>query len=187
MGGMPETERRQWDVSPRLVVGAAVPLAMAALAYALWWISDRLGYIGPLDRAAFGWVVVVPIWIASPLVAGFAWRVLDRRTTLAAAALVGTVIAATAALLLWQAIAFPACETGAVHSPQEMALPSVLFGAVVGGGVALSGLVSTRFARQGRPIAALVLGAAAGAFMVAAAILVVGAALVGPFCQRPHF
>jgi hypothetical protein len=64
-------------------------------------------------------------------------------------------------------------------------MPSLLFGAVVGGGMALSGLVSARFARQGRLIAALVLGAGAEVLMVAAAILVVGATLVGPFCQRP--
>jgi hypothetical protein len=182
---MNETARPGQNHLPRMAVACAVPLTLAGLAYALWWVSDRLGYVGPLDRAAFGWVVVVPVWIASPVVAGFAWSVLDRRTTLVVAALVGTVIAATSALLLWQAIAFPACETGAVHSPQEMALPSLLFGAVVGGGVALSGLVSTRFAQQGLLIAALVLGAGAEALMVAVAILVVAATLVGPACQRP--
>jgi hypothetical protein len=158
---------------------------VAAAAYLLWWISDRLGSIGPLDRAAFGWVVVIPTWIAAPVAAGLAWRRLDQRTTLAVAGFVGVVIAAVAAALLWQASAFPACETGAIHTPQEMVLPSVLFGAVVGGGLALSGLVTARFARQGRLITALVLGAAAEALMVAAVILVVGLALVGPGCQRP--
>ncbi len=185
MGTMIETAPSSQNPWPRLVVGAVLPLAVAGIAYLLWWISDRLLYVGPLDRAAFGWVVVIPTWIAAPAVAGLAWRRLDQHTTLAVAALVGTAIAAPAALLLWQAVAFPACETGAVHTPQEMALPSLLFGAVVGGGLALSGLVSTRFARQGRLIAALVLGAAAEALMVAVAILVVGATLVGPFCQRP--
>ena len=114
-----------------------------------------------------------------------AWRRLDQRTTLAVAVLVGAVIAAVAAVLLWQAIAFPACETGAIHAPQEMVLPSLLVGAVVGGGVALSGLVSARFARQGRLIAALGLGASAEVLMIAVAILVVGATLLGPSCQRP--
>ncbi|MBA2373099.1 MAG: hypothetical protein H0V74_02700, partial [Chloroflexi bacterium] len=46
--------------SARVAWGTAVPLALVALAYALWWLSDRLGYIGPLDRAAFGWAVVIP-------------------------------------------------------------------------------------------------------------------------------
>lgn len=170
---------------PRYVAAVAVPLALAGLAYLLWWISDRLLYVGPLDRAAFGWVVVIPTWIAAPVAAGFVWRTLDRRTTRVIAALVGTVIAAAAALLLWQAVAFPNCGTGTIHTPQEMVLPSLLVGAVVGGGVAWSGLVSARFARQGRPIAAVILGAAAEAFMVAAVILVAALTLLGPACQRP--
>jgi hypothetical protein len=185
VGTMIETAPSSQNPWPRIVVGVVVPLAVAGLAYLLWWISDRLLYVGPLDRAAFGWVVVIPTWIAAPVVAGFAWRMLDQRTTLAVAALVGTVIAAVAALLLWQAIAFPACETGAIHTPQEMVLPSLLVGAVVGGGVTLSGLVSARFARQRRLIAALVLGATAEALMVAAAILVAASTLLGPSCQRP--
>jgi hypothetical protein len=170
---------------PRIVVGAVVPLAVVGLAYLLWWISDRLVYVGPLDRAAFGWVVVIPTWIAAPALVGFVWRTLDQRTTLAVAALVGTMIAAVTALLLWQAIAFPACETGAIRTPQEMALPALLIGSVVGGGVALSGLVSARFARQGRLIAALVLGATTEVLMVAVAILVAASTLLGPSCQRP--
>ncbi len=185
MGTMIETAPSRQNPWRRIVVGAVLPLVVAGIAYLLWWISDRILYVGPLDRAAFGWVVVIPVWIAAPAVAGLAWRRLDQRTTLAVAVLVGAVIAAVAAVLLWQAIAFPACETGAIHTPQEMVLPSLLVGAVVGGGVALSGLVSARFARQGRLIAALGLGAAAEVLMIAVAILVVGATLLGPSCQRP--
>ena len=85
---------------PRYVVAVVVPRALAGLAYVLWWISDRRPYVGPLDRAAVGWVVVVPVWIAAHVAAGFVWRTLDRRTTLVIAALVGTVIGAAAALLL---------------------------------------------------------------------------------------
>jgi hypothetical protein len=62
----------------RFLVAAAAPLAIVALAYALWWISDRLLDIGPLDRAAFGWAVVIPIWLAAPIVAGFIWSRLSR-------------------------------------------------------------------------------------------------------------
>jgi hypothetical protein len=51
--------------------------------------------------------------------------------------------------------------------------------------VALSGLVSARFARQARAIVALVLGAAAEALMVMAATLVAALILLGPSCQRP--
>ena len=182
VGTLIETAPSGQNPWPRIVVGAVVPLAVAGLAYVLWWISDRLLYVGPLDRAAFGWAVVIPTWIAAPVVAGFTWRRLDQRTTLAVAALVGTVITAVAAVLLWQAIAFPDCE--AVHTPEQMVSPSLLLGAVVGGGLALSGLMSARFARRRRPIAALVLGATTEALMIAAAILVVAVALAGPTCQR---
>lgn len=180
--GTTASSQNSW---PRYVAGVAVPLALAGLAYLLWWISDRLLYVGPLDRAAFGWVVVVPVWIAAPVAAGFVWRTLDRRSTRVIAALVGTVIAAAAALLLWQAVASPDCGTGAIRTPQELVLPSLLVGVVVGGGVAWSGTVSAGLARQGRPIAAVVLGAAAEALMVAAVILVAGLTLLGPACQRP--
>jgi hypothetical protein len=40
--------------SPVVSIGA--PLAGAAAAYLLWWISDRLLVIGPFDRAAWGWL-----------------------------------------------------------------------------------------------------------------------------------
>jgi hypothetical protein len=180
--GETASSQRSWS---RYVAVVAVPLTLAGLAYVLWWISDRLVYVGPLDRAAIGWVVVIPVWIAAPVAAGFVWRTLDRSTTRVIAVLVGTVIAAPAALLLWQAVAFPDCGTGAIRTSQEMVPPSLLVGFLVGGGVAWSGLVAAGFARQGRLIAAVVLGAAAEALMVAAVILVAGLTLLGPACQRP--
>src|SRR5437773_887043 len=57
-------------MSGRFFVGVAVPLALVVLAYFLWQVSDRLLYIGPLDRAAFEWSVVIPIWIGAPVAAG---------------------------------------------------------------------------------------------------------------------
>lgn len=42
-----------------------------------------------------------------------------------------------------------------------------------------------RATRQGRPIAAVVLGAAAEALVVATVILVAALTLFGPACQRP--
>jgi hypothetical protein len=167
------------------VIGTAVPLALAGLAYLLWFISDRLLYVGPLDRATFGWVVVMPVWIAAPVAAGFVWRGLDQGTTRAVAAVVGTVIAAVAGLLLWQSVAFPACGTGAIHSAQEMVLPSLFVGVVVGGGVAVSCLASTLSLRRGRLFAAVALGVGCEALTMAAAIVVAASLIFGPACQRP--
>ena len=78
MGTMIETAPSSQNPWPRIVVGAVLPLAVAGIAYLLWWISDRLLYVGPLDRAALGWVVVIPTWIAAPAVAGLLRRCEDR-------------------------------------------------------------------------------------------------------------
>lgn len=90
----------------RLGLGVAAPLATVAVAYGLWWISDRLLYVGPLDRAAFGWAVVVPVWAMSPVVAGFVWRRLTPRSTTLAAVTVGLVVSSVAAVLFWLAVAY---------------------------------------------------------------------------------
>jgi hypothetical protein len=166
-------------------MGVAVPLGLVALAYALWWMSDRLLYIGPLDRAAFGWAVVIPVGLAAPVAAGFAWRGLSARASNIAAAVVGTVVAGVAAVLFWQSVAYPGCASGATHAPADWVLPSLVLGAVIGGGLAVSGLIASRFARQGRLWTAAVLGAGTEIVMVFAAIIVAGMMLLGPGCQRP--
>ena len=171
--------------SVRFVLGVAVPLAVASLSYVLWWISNRLLYVGPLDRAAFGWIVVIPLWVAAPVAGGIAWRRLTPWSTVLAATVVGAAISAAAALSMWQAVAFPACETGNIHTPDNWVVPSLWFGFVVGGGLALSGLITSKFARDGRPWLAVLLGAGTELAMIGAAILVGVAMFMGPHCQRP--
>jgi hypothetical protein len=170
----------------RVVLGVAVPLAVAALAYGLWWISDRLLYVGPLDRAAFGWFVVIPVWVAAPVVAGFAWQGLTTSMSLRVAALVGATISGAAALLLWQSVAYPNCQFGAIHTAGDWALPSLILGSVIGGGFAISGLITTRTLRIGQTWRAVMLGAGAELAMVGAAMLVTAVLLLEPICQRPH-
>lgn len=171
--------------SIRFTLGVAVPLAVVALAYMLWSISDRLLYIGPLDRAAFGWLVVIPIWIAAPIAAGFIWRFVPPRRAVIAALLVGSTISGVAAGLFWQSIAHPSCAYGAARAPGDWTLPSLALGLVIGGGLAISGLVAAIFVRGGRPWRAIVVGAGAEAVMVLAAIVLGGVILIGPGCQRP--
>lgn len=169
----------------RFILGVAVPLAVVSLAYSLWWLSDRLLYIGPLDRAAFGWAVVIPVWITAPIAAAFSWRLLPQRATVLAAVVVGTAIGGVAATLFWRAVAYPNCEYGAARTPGDWIVPSLTLGVVVGGGVAVSGLLASKVVREGRPWRAFVVGAGAEVAMVAAAILVSGLMLMGPGCQRP--
>ncbi len=178
-------DSRSRGLPGRFALGVAVPVALVALAYALWWISDRLLYIGPLDRATFGWAVVIPVWLAAPVAAGFAWRGLTSWTRNVAALVVGALVAGVAAVLFWQSVAYPTCEYGATHTPAEWILPSLVLGAVIGGGLAISALVTSAVVRQGRPWLAVVLGAGTELVLVFAAILTAGIMLAGPGCQRP--
>ncbi len=166
-----------------LATAIVAPLVLLVIAYALWWISDRLPYIGPLDRAAFGWIVVMPIVFLSPVVAGFAWRTLDRRETAIAVAAFTIVIAALAAALFWRSVANPACQWP-VRSPGDWILPSAFTGILIAGGLALSGIVSMRLWCRGRPILAVVAGAGTQIAMTFLAIVVIGVAfLAGPGCS----
>jgi hypothetical protein len=169
----------------RLGLGVALPLAVVVLAYGLWSLSDRLLYIGPLDRAAFGWIVVVPVWASTPIVAAFAWRGLSHPGTTVAALVVGCAIAAVAAFLFWLAAAHPDCQFGTTRSPSEWILPSLISGAVIGAGPTVSGLLAVKLLRQGHPWIAASLGIAAEFAMVFVAIIVAGVLLMGPGCNRP--
>ncbi|MGZ6213695.1 MAG: hypothetical protein ACXWMG_01935 [Candidatus Limnocylindria bacterium] len=162
-----------------------VPLALVGLAYALWWVSDRLVQIGPVDRAAFGWAVVIPVWLAAPAAAAFAWRRLSSEDAVVASVAVAVLIGGAAAIVFWLSVSNPECEFGAIRTPMEWVLPSLVLGAVIGGGVAFSALVASRFGQAARPWWGALLGAGTEAAMLFVAILVAGALLLGPGCQRP--
>jgi hypothetical protein len=172
-------------MSRRFLVGVAVPLALAVLAYVLWWVSDRLVYIGPVDRATFGWSVVVPVWIAAPVAGGFVWDRLGRPSRNLAAIVDGAVIGGAATILLWLAIAFPTCQFGGAPTPAAFVAPSMIVGIVVGGGQAATGLLVASLVRQGRPWRAAVVGIAVGFALVFVAILVASSVLLGSPCGRP--
>lgn len=167
----------------RFVLGVAAPLAVIGLAYGLWLISDRLLYIGPLDRAAFGWVVVIPVWLCAPIAAGLAWRRLTTRATMAAAIVFGGVVSGLASVLFWQSVAHPDCQFP-IRAPIDWALPALLVGVMIGVGPALSGLLAVRFVRRGHPWQAAVLGAGAELGLSFVAILAAVVVLLGPGCSR---
>jgi hypothetical protein len=178
----PEPRRAAWA---RVAIAAAAPLAGVALAYLLWWISDRLVVIGPLDRATFGWLVVVPVWALTPTMAAYAWRALEAEETWFVAAAVGLVIAFLAALLFWLAAAFPDCEFGAVRTPAEWIVPSAIVGLVIGGGFAATCLVTVAVLRGGRWWSALLVGAGSALAVFFLAIIVAAPFVMSGGCQRP--
>lgn len=173
-------------MTARSSLGAvAAPLGVVGLASALWWISDRLLYIGPIDRATFGWLVVVPIWATAPLAAGFAWRRLKPGARTFATTAYGVVVGAVVALLLWQDVAFPDCPTGPARTPAEWSLPAIMLGVVVGGGFGLSGLLASGLVREGHPWRAFAFGAATQVAVVVIAITLASVLLFG-VCARPR-
>lgn len=167
------------------VLAVAAPLFVAALAFALWLMSDRLLTVGPLDRATFGWSVVVPIWAAAPLAAAFAWRRLIPRARYLAATTCGLIVGGFTAALLWQAVAFPACQFGPVRDPAGWLLPAAAVGALVGAGFGLAGLVAGAEVRAGRSCRALVLGVATQLGVMFVSIVLFFALSLGGACQRP--
>jgi hypothetical protein len=172
-------ERRRW------LLAWAAPVLTVAVAWLAWWVSDRLGGVGPLDKAAFGWLVPIPLLFAAPVVGGLAWRRLDERSGFVAGLLAGGTVAAAVALLFWNAVIQPGCETAPTRTPAEWILPSLLAGALVGGGLLLGGIAATRLFQSGQRLAAVVAAVVLDGAVLAVALVVLGVILSTPGCERP--
>ena len=169
----------------RLGLAIATPLAGIVIAYGLWWMSDRLLIIGPLDRAWFGWVVVVPVFALTPVVAAHAWRPLPWREVATIATVIGILVSGVAALLFWNATAHPNCEFGAIRTPTDLVLPSLLIGGIIGGGFATICVLTLTTLRRTRAWLAAIVGVGMGIGLVFLAIIAAAFVLLGPGCQRP--
>lgn len=168
-----------------LIRAIALPLVVLGLAYVLWRISDRLVWIGPFDRATFGWAIVIPVWLSAPIVAGVAWRAMPDSVVRLAAPTVGIALAAASGWLLWKAIAFPGCTYGSNLTPAEMALPAGITGLVLGGGVAAAGLIARNAFRRYAVVPAIGLGVVATVIAFVVTFFVAVAVLMNQGCQRP--
>jgi hypothetical protein len=164
---------------------AVAPLVVVALAFALWWISDRLLYVGPLDRATFGWFVVVPLWAAAPTFAGFSWRGLATRARTASAAFGGVAIGAIAASMLWSAVATPAVGCTPTATPIELVAPALAVGAVIGGGFFIACRIASDHVAAGRIGRGAIYGAVTQLLVIPAASMLFFTAFFG-LCQRPQ-
>jgi hypothetical protein len=85
----PRAAARVWLLAGPVVFAIGVVLAA---------VSNALIWIGPIDRATFGWAIVVPMCLAAPVISGLAARWTGER-----AALVASWIAAAsiAAFFIW--------------------------------------------------------------------------------------
>jgi hypothetical protein len=176
-------------IGVRLIVGIAGPLAMFALLFVLWLASDRLVHIGPLDRGLFFWVVLLPLWCASPSLAALLWRWLGPGVDRPASIALGLVLAIVAAAILWVAGTADqaACEYGPRTAAQGLIVPMGFLGVLIGTGWALCALVATWLIARGRTGRGIGLGLAlmVGHFIVV--VIATGAVImVAGGCNRPQ-
>lgn len=171
--------------SPHTALAVVIPISLIGLALALLWISDRLITIGPLDRAAFGWIFVVPIWLAVPPVSAVLWERLPRRQGLLAATALAAVLGGIVGLSYALAAGTPPdCEFGSMWTPEATVGRAVLLGVGVGIGPAVAGLLGVANGR-GRPIRAVVVAAIAGGVTSLMTLVFMGMIFMVPVCARP--
>jgi hypothetical protein len=162
--------------------GAVGPLLVVGLAAALWLMSDRLLYVGPLDRATFGWLVVIPVWALAPAAVGLAGHDLTDIPRTTAALVDGLVVGAiVGGLLWWSAVTVDCLPT---HTPTELAPPAIVLGAISGGAFAFACQIAGGQAANGHPWRAVALGAIPQ-LLVLATVPILDFYLFLGLCQRP--
>lgn len=170
----------------RLWLGIGLTLGLIALsAVALWVIDSLVVFIGPFDRGTLGWVAA-PLWLSAPVVGGFIWSSLTLNRARFAAVVVGAVVSTAAAIVFWQWIGTPFdCGFGTVAPAIDFLPQTLLVGVLVGGGVALTGLLVAELVRLGVRWWAVVVGAGAEAVLIVVTWLIAFAVLGGHTCYVP--
>lgn len=160
----------------------AAPMVLLGIAWVAWTISDRMLWIGPMDRAFFGWAVVVPLFMLVAPVAAVAWRSLDRRAQFLAAGAVCAATTVVGAVVLARDIGSAACDTAPLRSVFDGFVAGTVVGLIGGGGLGLSGLLGARTPTVRRGV---MMGAVLGVASIAAWGLAFGVAISFPGCARP--
>ena len=157
-------------IAPLIVVTATVLLR----------VSDALVFIGPFDRAQFGWSVPIPMLLLAPAVGGLVARWTGERPArlalIATALGIGAYLQASLALTVDRIGCAPHSEPAAVFG---YVAPIAVVGTV---GYVLAGLIALR--NVARPVRALVLGVGA-AILAGIAVLMTFAALFPGLTCRP--
>ena len=163
---------------------AVVPLLAVAAAVAVWWASDRIGQVGPFDKATFGWLFVVPIWAVSPAAAGFAWRGLDATARRRAAVVDAIVVGGIAGLALWLGVVTVDCQLGLARTPLELMVPAAICGIVTGAVFGFGLVAASAQAAAGHVWRSVAVGVAVQLLLMA---IIPTIAFIGFFgvCARP--
>ncbi len=168
---------------------AVAPLLLVA-AFAANQIGESLVAAGQVDRAAFGWFVVVPLVLMSPGAAALTWQATGRRQ------LAGRLIAAMALaigigveILLVTTIRQIGCTP--VSDPSQvvaLAVPTAFAAGAAFGLAGIAAMVSVGIGGRGWVVAirSLIAGGVGLAAFAAAAIFVFTATFAGVSCAAPQ-
>jgi len=131
-------------IAPLLVVGGI----------ALLKVSDVLLYIGPFDRASFGWAVPIPMILVAPAVSGLVARWSRRRPAVWMLAASGAALGLFVIAVLMATIDRIGCNT----NPGTQAILAMVapIGAMVATGYVGAGLVAMR--QRDRPVVGMLYG-----------------------------
>lgn len=162
----------------------AGPLLVLA-AIGVWYVSDRLVFVVPFDRALVGWAVVVPLLALAPGVAGLAEgreefeessRLVANLTT------VGIGLAATTTVLV--TVTFANCQP--VTNPLDILPQALVAGLLAAAAFAVPYRVSAYLSRQVRLWQAVVPAAGLWLLMAGFLIFVIFVVLFPPLsCAKP--
>lgn len=155
---------RDRALEPRLLIGPG----LVVLALALLKLSDVLLFVGPFDRAQFGWTVPIPMLLLAPGAIGVAARWSGPAAARRIAVLTGVVLGVAVGVAWFASLTQVGCDPHADTVTRLLAsLPIPL---VLGIGWAAAGWTAIAF--SSRPVVAVLVGAAgallAGAAMIAA-------------------
>jgi hypothetical protein len=164
---------------------AAVPLLLVAVAAALWWLSDRAGQIGPLDKATFGWLFAVPIWAVSPAAAGFAWRGFAPRGRVRASIANGGIVGTVVGFLLWLSVVTTDCQLGLNRTTLELTLPAIVCGMTTGAVFAFGLYEASAQLAAGHTLRSIAVGAAAQLALLLIVPTIAFLGFFGGVCARP--
>lgn len=166
------------------------PLLRSPSSFRWWsWVSpgrsgrsgDQVGFIGPLDKAKFGWLVVVPLLLIGPGVGAFLGGGLRQTSRLVAALTLGV----TVAIVITAGLAAATTQIGCTPiTPGLEAVPRVFpVGLTWGTGITATVLVAGRIgAGARRGWVALLIGIGGAAISAFAALVALALAFPAVSC-----
>jgi hypothetical protein len=174
------------DGGRRVTVGILAPIIMLGAALMIGLAVNYAGQIGPLNRATVSWIIVVPLIVLTPVVAGFLWRPMTGRAVLTTALIVAVVAVVTVAAFAWLSIVGAECSTERIISNAGAVMPALLIGLGCGVPIVAAGYVVARTCGAAKEITVVAAGIAGG---ILAGLISLGIAafvlLTLQMCARP--